>query len=152
MFRGVTVERRRRRVTSLVVTGLLVATLSSCSTASRPATPPKALKRSAVSRIVVIVLENHEYDAITGRASAPYINALAAQSAIAANYHAVSHPSLPNYLALTGGSTFGFDGSDCMTCSVSQRNLIDELEATGISWKAYMQGLPTVCSFKASSG
>jgi phosphatidylinositol-3-phosphatase len=101
---------------------------------------------------VVIVLENHEYDEITGRPSAPYINGLAAQSAIAANYHAVAHPSLPNYLALTGGSTFGFDGSDCMTCSVSHRNLVDELEAAGISWEAYMQDLPTVCSFKASSG
>jgi phosphatidylinositol-3-phosphatase len=101
---------------------------------------------------VVIVLENHEYDAITGRPSAPYINALAAEGGVAANYHAVTHPSLPNYLALTGGSTFGFDGSDCMTCSISHRNLIDELEAAGISWKAYMQDLPAVCSFAASSG
>src|ERR1700694_4605131 len=99
-----------------------------------------------VSRIVMVVLENREFNEIIGRPSAPYINALARQSAVAANYYAVSHPSLPNYLALTGGSTFGYDGSDCMTCSVSHRNLIDELEAAKISWRADMEGLPTTCS------
>jgi phosphatidylinositol-3-phosphatase len=99
-----------------------------------------------------MVLENHEYDDIIGRPSAPYLNALARQSAVAVNYHAVAHPSLPNYLALTGGSTFGFDGSDCGTCSVSHRNLVDQLEAAGISWKAYMEDLPSPCSFTTSSG
>src|ERR1700704_406919 len=49
-----------------------------------------------VSRIVVVVLENREFNEIIGRPSAPYINALARQSAVAANYPAVSHPSLPN--------------------------------------------------------
>jgi hypothetical protein len=105
-----------------------------------------------VSRIVIVVLENREYDEIVGRPAAPYINSLIRLSAVAANYHAVAHPSLPNYLALTGGSTFGFAGSDCMTCSVSQRNLVDQLTAAGISWKAYMEDLPSACSFTQSSG
>jgi hypothetical protein len=105
-----------------------------------------------VSRIVVVVMENREYGEIIGRPSAPYINALARQSAVAANYYAVTHPSLPNYLAITGGSTFGYDGSDCLTCSVSHRNLIDQLETAGISWRAYMEDLPSSCSFQTSSG
>jgi acid phosphatase len=104
-----------------------------------------------VSRIVVIVMENREYSEVIGRPAAPYINALSRQSAVAADYHAASHPSLPNYLALTGGSTFGFDGSDCGTCSVSAPNLVDELEAAKISWRAYMEDLPSVCSFATSS-
>jgi phosphatidylinositol-3-phosphatase len=106
----------------------------------------------ATSRIMVIVMENHEYDEIIGRPSAPFLNQLALQSALAANYHSVTHPSLPNYLALTGGSTFGFSGSDCGTCSVSARNLVDELEAAGISWKAYMEDMPVPCSSATSSG
>ncbi len=97
-------------------------------------------------------MENREYNEIIGRPAAPYINALAVHSAVAANYHAASHPSLPNYLALTGGSTFGYDGHDCGTCSVSHRNLVDELEAAGISWKAYMEDMPTTCSHQVSSG
>src|SRR5579884_3712254 len=112
MLRGVT-AKGRRRVTSFLTAALLTAALTSCSTASHTSSTPQAPNGAAVSRIVVIVLENHEYDEITARPSAPYINGLAAQSAVAANYHAVAHPSLPNYLALTGGSTFGFAGSDC---------------------------------------
>ena len=142
---------RMRRLLWLMTATVLAAAVASCGAASTVSHPTPAAIGSPVSRIAVIVLENHEYDQITGRPSAPYLNALLAQSAVAANYHAVSHPSLPNYLALTGGSTFGFDGSDCMTCSISQRNLIDELETAGISWKAYMQDIPSVCSFEASS-
>jgi hypothetical protein len=104
-----------------------------------------------VSRIAVIVLENKEYGQIIGRAGAPYLNALADQSAVAANYYAITHPSLPNYLALTGGSTFGFGGSDCGTCSVSHRNLIDQLEAAGISWKVYAENLPSVCAASSAA-
>ena len=105
-----------------------------------------------VSRIAVLVLENKEYNQIVGRAGAPYLNALARQSAVAANYYAITHPSLPNYLALTGGSTFGFSGSDCGTCSVSHRNLIDQLAAAGISWKVYAQDMPSTCSTEITAG
>jgi len=111
---------------------------------------PKGVPR--LDHVFLIVMENHEYDEVIGRPSAPFLNQLALQSAVAANYHAVAHPSLPNYLALTGGSTFGFAGSDCGTCSVSHRNLIDELEAARISWKAYMEDMPKPCSFATSSG
>jgi hypothetical protein len=104
------------------------------------------------SRIAVIVLENKEDNEIIGRAGAPYLNALARRSAVAADYYAITHPSLPNYLALTSGSTLGFSGSDCGNCSVSQRNLVDELEAAGISWKVYAEDMPSTCSTKASAG
>jgi phosphatidylinositol-3-phosphatase len=143
-------------LTQLVTAALLVGVLAGCggsaAAGSSAAGPAQSLTRAKVSRIVVVVLENREYNEIIGRAAAPYINSLAGQSAVATNYHAVSHPSLPNYLALTGGSTFGFDGSDCMTCSVSHRNLIDQLEASKISWKAYMEDMPSACSFASSSG
>ena len=43
---------------------------------------------------------------------------------------------LPNYVALIGGSTFGIT-SDCTGCHVGARNLVDQLEVAGISWKAY---------------
>jgi hypothetical protein len=138
-------------LTWLAISALLVVAVAGCGSDSSARTTVQA-SRLKVSRVVVVVLENREYDDVVGRPAAPYINSLIGQSAVAANYHAVSHPSLPNYLALTGGSTVGFDGSDCMTCSVSHRNLIDQLAAAGISWKAYMEDLPSVCSFTQSSG
>jgi hypothetical protein len=61
----------------------------------------------AFHHIFIVIMENHGYDEIIGSADAPYINELAARYGVAANYVSVAHPSLPNYLALTGGSTFG---------------------------------------------
>lgn len=41
---------------------------------------------------------------------------------------AITHPSLPNYLALTGGSTFRIS-SDCTGCTVTATSLVDQLAA-----------------------
>lgn len=98
------------------------------------------------------MLENKEDNQVIGRPGAPYLNALARRSALAANYYAITHPSLPNYLALTSGSTLGFSGSDCGSCSVSHRNLVDELDAAGISWKVYAEDMPSACSTKVATG
>lgn len=57
--------------------------------------------------IVVVVEENHSYTGIIGNGQAPYINSLANGGALLTNYHAVTHPSQPNYFALYAGSTFG---------------------------------------------
>ncbi|TMD10949.1 MAG: hypothetical protein E6I96_16725, partial [Chloroflexi bacterium] len=80
--------------------------------------PKLALTSNTVptfDHIFTIVMENHAYSEIIGSSSAPYINGLASKYGLATNYAAVAHPSLPNYLALSGGSTFGIT-SDCTTC------------------------------------
>jgi phosphatidylinositol-3-phosphatase len=107
-----------------------------------PPPPPPAVP--AFSHIFVIVMENHEYGSIIGSSAAPYINSLANTFGLASNYYAASHPSLPNYLALTAGSTFGIT-SDCTTCYVSATNIADQVEASGRSWKAYMEDMPSPC-------
>ena len=63
-------------------------------------------------------MENHSLEDVLGSPSAPYLNSLAASGGLATDYSGVSHPSLPNYLAMIGGSTFGI-GSDCTRCFVS---------------------------------
>src|SRR5260370_33032986 len=82
------------------------------------------------SHLVVIVMENEELGSIIGSGDAPYINALARRYASASDYHAVSHPSLPNYLALTGGATFGIN-SDCTDSAVRPSSLADQLDGAG---------------------
>jgi hypothetical protein len=57
-------------------------------------------------------MENHSYDAIIGSADAPYINELASKSGSATDFYAESHPSLPNYIAMTSGSTHGISDDD----------------------------------------
>ena len=114
-----------------------------------PAAPLGAVP--AFSHVFVIVMENHEYGTVSGSPSAPYINRLAAGNGLATNYYAASHPSLPNYLALTAGGTFGI-ASDCTTCFINATNIADQLEASGRSWKAYMEDMPTPCYLGPWSG
>lgn len=104
------------------------------------------------SKVVVILMENEEYSSIIGNSSAPYINGLAAGGALATQYYAVSHPSLPNYLALTGGSTFGVT-DDCNpgpSCA-GGTSVVEEMTAAGVSWKAYMDDMASNCA-QADSG
>ena len=95
-------------------------------------------------------MENHSLEDVLGSPSAPYLNSLAASGGLATDYSGVSHPSLPNYLAMIGGSTFGI-GSDCTRCFVSAPSVADSLEAAGKTWKAYQEGIPRPC-FVGSSG
>lgn len=101
--------------------------------------------------MVVLVMENKDLEQVIGVPDAPYINSLARTYALALNYRAITHPSLPNYLALLGGSTFGIR-SNCTDCHVNAPSLVDGLERAGISWKAYMEGLPSPCSADTTAG
>src|SRR5437879_3540432 len=96
------------------------------------------------SHVFVIVMENEESNSVIGNGSAPYINGLAQSHGLAASYFAISHPSLPNYLTLTAGSTFGI-ASDCTGCYVGATNIADQVQASGRSWKAYMESMPSSC-------
>jgi acid phosphatase len=95
------------------------------------------------SHIYLIVMENHEYGSIVGSSHAPYLNALIRRYGLATNDHAVSHPSLPNYLALFAGSTF--DITDDGNHNLAARNLADQLAAHGRGWRVYAQDLPSQC-------
>jgi phosphatidylinositol-3-phosphatase len=134
------------------------ADLQSCTSAATPSTSgqtpvgvPPAHAVPAFSHVVVIVMENKDCGDVIGNDQAPFLNSLARRYALATNYFAISHPSLPNYLSLTGGSTFGIE-HDCTSCGVQATNLVDQLERAGISWKAYMDGLPWPCFTGASAG
>ena len=119
-------------------------------TAPAPVAAPARV--AAPAHVAVIVMENKEYGEVVGSRSAPFINGLARRYAVARGMYATTHPSLPNYLALTGGSTFGIE-SDCTACSVdASANLPTQLGAARLSWKAYMEDLPYPCFTGASAG
>ena len=100
--------------------------------------------------IVLIMLENQDYVTATNSTQMPQLTALEQKYVLLTNYYAVTHPSLPNYIALMSGSTQGIT-SDCDNCFVNQPNLTDEIEASGRTWKAYLEGMPTPC-FVGNSG
>ncbi len=116
------------------------------SPAVQPPGPPVVIEHPThgVSRVFVVVLENHEYSQVIGNDQAPYLQRLAAQGALLTNFYAGTHPSLPNYLAILGGSTFGIT-YDCTGCSARDPNLALQLSKAGVSWRAYMEAMPKPC-------
>jgi hypothetical protein len=140
-------------MTIVVAAATLAATACGGSSTSKPlaAPPAAALPTSSSSHVAIVVMENKEATDVVGTASSPYVTALARKYAIASRAYAIRHPSLPNYLALTSGSTHGITG-DCTDCHVAAPNIVDQLEAAGVSWKAYMEDLPHPCSGAATAG
>jgi hypothetical protein len=110
-------------------------------------------KRSvpSVGHAIVIVFENKEYSDVLNSDAAPTFAAMGRRYALLTGYHGVSHPSLPNYLALVSGSTHGIR-TDCTECTVKGPNLADLVEASGRTWRAYEQGLPRAGFTGASAG
>jgi len=97
------------------------------------------------AHVVVIVFENKDASQITEH-SAPTFDSLGNRYARLTDYHAVRHPSLPNYLALVSGSTHGIT-SDCTTCTVAGQSIGDQLTHARRSWTAYAEGYPSSTGF-----
>jgi phosphatidylinositol-3-phosphatase len=94
--------------------------------------------------IIVIMLENHDYQNVIKSNAMPVFNRLAKQNVLLTNYHAVTHPSLPNYIALISGDTYGID-TDCTDCFLNSPSLPDLIEASGRTWKNYQEDMPSAC-------
>ncbi len=122
---------------------------SAWPSASPSASPTPGSGLPDFAHVYVIILENKEYGSIVGSASAPYENELIARYGLLTNFYAETHPSEPNYIALTSGGLQGTstDGSYDLTVP----NLFDQMDASGHSWHVYAQGYPGNCfgSFQA---
>ena len=87
-------------------------------------------------------MENHSYEQIVGSPDAPYINRLAARCGLATNYHAVGHPSLPNYIAATSGSTQGIADDEPPSF-----HRLDTASIFGqVNGGSYEQSMPSSCA------
>ena len=114
------------------------------SAAGHPCTGAEPPARFA--HVIVIVMENHGFDQVAGHS--PFLNALAHRCGLAAGYRAVAHPSLPNYLALTSGSTQGLVGQDCSPGSSCQSG--GESIFSQTPWRAYAESMTGRCALTNS--
>lgn len=118
--------------------GLLLGTLPAIAASGDWPTPK-------FSRVMVVILENtDESDAY----KLPFLGQIAREGAYLQNFFAIRHPSQPNYIALTSGSTHRVASNDNVNLDV--RHLGDLLEAKGLSWKAYAEGYPGDCFLGAT--
>jgi phospholipase C len=95
-------------------------------------------------------MENHSYGSVIGSPSAPYENQLAGSCGLATNYHNVTHPSLPNYIAATSGlsgaalSPFASDCNPGGSCSAGPA--VASIFSQAPTWKAYEESMPAPCT------
>jgi len=119
------------------------------SSGSRPSPRPQAA--SGPPHVLVLMEENKNAGVLSG---APYLDGLAAAYASSSRWFGVDHPSAPNYVALTSGSTQSVVG-DCTPPSCgpyAAPSLGGQLTAAGIPWAAYMESMPSPCFTKPTAG
>ena len=103
-----------------------------------------------VQHVVVVTLENTNYGDVIGSPSMPFLNSLLAKGSLAANYYADLHPSIPNYFIMTTGITVTAD--DSFSGTVPTDNVVRELTASGKTWKAYAESIPSTGYLAGDSG
>ena len=128
------------------------STLPSGPLASASTPASRALARPHAGNVVVVIMENRDYDLVIGSSQAPYINGtLVPQAALMTDSHAVTHPSEPNYLALFSGSTQGVTDDSCPH-TFSTENAGAELLAAGKTFDGYSESMPSNGYTGCSSG
>jgi phospholipase C len=128
------------------------ATAAAASTAgSRPAAG-SAAGRGQLRKIVIIMEENHSIQQIFP-GGMPYLWSLAQRYAYATDWSDVGHPSLPNYLAIFGGSAFN-DPQDCSPapgCTYPGPSVFGQALSLGKTARAYEEDMPLPCD-QANAG
>src|SRR3989475_5238164 len=122
--------RKIKRLQLLARIVLLAANLGACGGSATHGDLP------GLPHVFVIVMENRTVAEALG---GPFTASLASQHGVASNYRAITHPSVPNYLALTSGSTWGI--TDDSYHVLPKQDLGTQLTTAGVSWRAYMEGL-----------
>ncbi len=124
--------------------GAAILAAAACGSQSRSVPPLHvagrpcrgATRPPAYAHVVLIVMENHGSEDVAH--SSPFLDGLAAACGQATDYHAVAHPSLPNYLALTSGTTAGIT-SDCTSCTSAAASIFSQLNG---DWRTYAESIP----------
>lgn len=109
--------------------------------------PPCGIARHPPVRyqhVVWIILENKRYGRVIGARDAPYLNALARVCGVAASFFAETHPSAPNYVALTSGGTQGLaNDDDPIGHPIDAPSIFSQLGSGG--WRAFIEAMPSNC-------
>ena len=147
------------RIVSLLL--LMVDILIVCVRIGSGSQPlqPRVYASSSIpnfSHIFQITLENTSYFHLIGSSDAPYLNSLLPKGGLATQFYAFTHYSLPNYFVLTAGqtSTSSYVLNDCAgttaDCTQNYVSLPEEIEASGRTWKAYFQSMPSACDVNSA--
>lgn len=132
--------------------------LAACSAVAAlvaiPATvPPAGAATSTPTKVLTIVEENHSY--AQAKAGMPYLMGLANRYAYATNFHAIRHPSLPNYIAIAGGDTFGVttDKEPIPSPHIGNApSVFGQAIGRGLTARSYEESMVGTCSATSGGG
>jgi acid phosphatase len=120
--------------------------------ASHPEAPGAGTSRAVddhVTKLLVFVVENHSLDQM--RRGMPFVRGLADRYGYATRYRAVTHPSLPNYLAIAGGDTFGVtDDAAPSVHPLPGPTVFGSAISAGSTAKLYAEAMDTRCQLEPS--
>ena len=97
--------------------------------------------------VVWIIMENKTAGSVVGSPASTKTTSLARACGRATAYSAVAHPSLPNYLALTSGSTHGIsDDAGPFVHRIDGPSIFSEVAASAGTWRTYAESMPVACA------
>lgn len=101
----------------------------------------------AIKTVFIIMMENHNWSSVK---NATYISSLVPMGGHAEAYSTPksNHPSEPNYIWLESGDNLGIkdDSPPSANHQSTTDHLVTQLEAKGVTWKAYAEGIDgTTC-------
>jgi phosphatidylinositol-3-phosphatase len=112
---------------------------------SSEAGPRSASAAPGVDKVLVIMEENRSVQ--DAEKHMPFFMSQAQSYGVATNFYATEHPSLPNYLVVAGGSTFGVsDDEDPDAHRLQGPSVFRQLISAGRTAKTYAEAMPTNCA------
>ncbi|KAH8586538.1 phosphoesterase family-domain-containing protein [Bisporella sp. PMI_857] len=115
------------------------AAVAAARATAKTLSPTSSVKGKKFDRFVTIWLENTDFDLAAGDVN---LNALAKKGITLTNYHALTHPSQPNYVGSVGGDTHWVFLDLFWRLDKTYKTIVDLLEAKGVSWSEYQESLP----------
>jgi phosphatidylinositol-3-phosphatase len=135
---------------------IAVSGAASAAPAAAPAhvaPPNRTVVTTSPTKVLTVLEENHSLAQMLS--GMPYLSGLAAKYSYATDWTAVSHPSLPNYLAIVGGSTFGVTNDSAPSVNAakvgSAKSVFDQALAVGKTAKTYAESMPQNCNLVTAS-
>jgi hypothetical protein len=118
--------------------------------AGNPTPPPSSV--GSLDHVYMVYMENKGYDDIVGSPNAPFTNSLINAYGFFNGYYGLTHPSLPNYYPILGGSDFGKTYNCSDTCIDAPNTLMENLDNASLVWRSYAQGFTAGMNPLQSSG
>lgn len=150
--------RLRRLITwGVALSGALAAAGAMLPVASAAAAPARHFHERAgricgtrqvahYTHVIWIWMENTSFDPAVGTPQTPFTNTLASECGLATNYHNITHPSAPNYLAATSGELGGAGDCTAYQCPDTNANIFEQISRRRHeTWKAYEESMPSRC-------